>query len=73
MTNDRAIMATLPHNMLAQKPVIRYFLVSIIVDEADPKHPSVEQLENRIGDGPQYFDGVRKVTVRFDGQRETEV
>ena len=45
---------------------VYHFLIEIRVDESDPKKPSVDALENRLGDACQYFDGVRKVTVELD-------
>ena len=45
------------------------FVVEVTIDRDNPKHPSAEQLENRIGDGPQWMDGVVKVTARYDGNK----
>lgn len=73
MKDDGAIIASPPPNMPTAQPVKLYFEVTMIMDLADPKHPTVEEIKNRLGDGPQYFDGVYKVTVRFSGQREAEI
>lgn len=56
-------MPTPPNN------IVRVFTVEVTIDRDDPEAPSIEQLENRIGDGPQWFDGVRKVIVRYDGDK----
>ena len=51
--------------------IVRVFTVEVTLDRDHPKVPTVEELENRIGDGPQWFDGVSKVLVRYDGNKPT--
>jgi hypothetical protein len=55
-------MAAPPNN-----DIIRRFVVEVTIDRDNPKAPTVEQLELRIGDGVQWFDGVSKVVTRYDG------
>lgn len=57
-----------PNNAVSQAPsTVLAFTVWVIVDPDNPKAPTIEQLENRIADGPQWLDGVVKVTTRYDG------
>ena len=51
--------------------IVRVFVVEVTVDRDNPKHPTTEQLENRIGDGAQWMDGVSNITVRYDGNKPT--
>lgn len=57
-------MPTPPNNTITRR-----FIVEVTIDRDDPKHPSIEDLENRIGDGPQWMDGVIKIFVRYDGNK----
>lgn len=54
-------MAAPPNN-----DIIRRFVVEVTIDRDNPKAPTVEQLELRIGDGVQWMDGVMRVTTKHD-------
>ncbi len=55
---------------IAAPSVIERFIVEIEVDPRDPKLPTMEQLEDRLGESVQFMDGVVKARARFDGQRD---
>lgn len=55
-------MAAPPNN-----DIIRRFVVEVTIDRDNPKAPTVEQLELRIGDGVQWMDGVLRIVTRYDG------
>lgn len=49
--------------------IVRIFRVEVTLDRDNPKAPTIEDLENRIGDGPQWMDGVIRVETRYDGNK----
>lgn len=57
-------MPTPPHN------IVRVFIVEVTIDRDNPKAPTVETLENRVGDGAQWMDGVVSVKTRYDGTKD---
>lgn len=65
--SNATILAAPPNN------IVRVFVVEVTVDRNDPKMPTIDQLENRIGEGPQWLDGVSHVSVRYDGNKPPPV
>ena len=57
---------------MANREVEYHFSVYVTVRVDDPKRPTIEQLENRIADGPQWMDGVSKVQIDFERQEPSD-
>lgn len=65
-------MPTPPTNMQIPRLVrTRCFMVEIEVNMDDPKHATIEQLEDRLADGPRWMDGVLSTKAQYYNRRES--
>ena len=62
-----------PNNFMPDDQVTYQFLVEVTVDPNHPKVSSIEAIQLRIADGPQWLDGVRVVDTKYCGILRYEV